>query len=163
MIKIFNYSFQTLRKGMIYLLVLVTVSLNGFASDIINIKFTNTNNQSYQTTHLLEDLKTNNHIEFQKAYLLLVETPSLQNQYYKTQINELKKFDNLAEVYQLLFVVASAKKEYLDGYHTTIDTAKELLKKDASFKVRLLDSKGEVLNESLKPIKVVKLKKWMKQ
>jgi hypothetical protein len=147
----------------IYILILITLSLNIFASDIINIKFTNSANQSYQTTHLLEDLKTNDHIEVKKAYVLLIETPSLHNAYYEIQSNELEKFGNISEGYQVLFVVASTKEEYLDSYHTTIETAKKLLKKDACFKVRLLNSKGVLLNESLQPVKVIELKRWLKR
>jgi hypothetical protein len=145
-----------------YILILITFSLNIFASDIINIKFTNSANQSYQTTHLLKDLKTNDHIELKKAYVLLIETPSLHNTYYKIQSDELEKFSNISEVYHVLFVVASAKEEYLDSYHTTIETAKKLLKKDAYFKVRLLNSTGVLLNESRQPVKVIELKKWLK-
>ena len=133
------------------------------ASEVIDIKFIDSSQNIYQTTHLLEDIKSNNHMEFHNANVLLIETPSLDNKYFKTQNHELEKFGIMAETYQVLFVVASAKEEHQHGYHTTVETAKKLFGEHLHFRVRLLNARGIVLHESVQPVTASGLKRWLEQ
>ena len=139
------------------------LSLHSLASEIIDVPFTADSKKHYRTTHLLKDLKINDQMLLQTAYVLLVETPSLHDAPYETQNGELEKFGHLAETYQVLFVVASPEDAYQHGYRTSTETAKKLLGEDARFRVRLLNSEGMVLHESLRPVKVTALQKWLGQ
>jgi len=90
---------------------------------------------------------------FEQAYeanfnmtMILLETPSLDDSRYLKQMEILESLpDGMAEKLEFIYVVSCWTKEYRDGYHTKLETARRLAEGHNDFRVRFLDGRGKVL------------------
>ena len=147
----------------VWLLVLLVISPCKVLADIVDIEFHTRSNTTYRTTNLSADLKKNYGIKFDGEKVLLIETPHLSSPQYKVQREQLNRLGHNTEEYQVMFVVACQNEESEGGYYTTIEEARKLANGISVFRVRLLDSKGVVVNESAHPVLVGKLIEWLKK
>ena len=144
-----------------WMLVFIVFASSNVVAETIGLEFKSSSNRSYRTTSLLADLKKHYGIDFSVEKVLLIETPSLSSPQFETQRDQLSQFGHKAEKYQVMFVVACQSEELKHGYHTTIEEARKLSDGQLLFRVRLLDSKGVVLNESNHPVPEKGLVEWL--
>jgi hypothetical protein len=130
-------------------------------AEAVDIEFQSSGSKKYHTTSLSDDLRRHYGIESTDEKVLLVETPYLSSPQYEAQRDQLSIFGHKAEEYQIMFVVACQNEEYKHGYHTTIADARKLSNGQSLFRVRLMDSKGVVLNESNQPVLEKVLVEWL--
>lgn len=130
---------------------------------VLNFEFMDTGGAKYNSTKLLQQLKAKYGYVAPAMTLILVETSSFGNDTYKTQdslINALNHDE--AEKLRMLYVVACSSAEYKQGYHTSVETAKNLIDKNVPFRIRLLTEDGHVFNSSDYPLTAEDLKTILK-
>ena len=138
---------------------LLAVASAVMATDMVDVPFFDAAGNKY----LSADLRSRYEHNFEKARVLLVETPSLSSPEYQTQTKAFDSLGHEIEELQVLLVVACPIEEYKDGYHTSSDVARALASGQTKFRVRLLNPTGMVLRESSRPLAVKELRLWLKQ
>ncbi len=136
------------------------------AAEIVDAEFRDSSGkQLYHTTNLMQDLTTWYGVAFANvdAKVLLIETDSLTSAEYQQQDSDLDDLGHDVEENAVLFVIACTKEENHGSYHTTREAAKDLSLGKYSFRIRLLNSRGVVLKNSLKPVSTRDLRLWMKK
>lgn len=145
---------------LIFILLLTKAYVH--AEQVVYVKFSRDDKTFISTTRLAEDLEKEFKFKPKSPKVLLIETPSLKNEDYKKQTVYLHGFGKQAQKYELLYVIACPEKTYGHGYHTSVEDAKGLSTDgEAVFRVRLLNSKGLLLNQSTQPVASDELKKWL--
>jgi hypothetical protein len=104
---------------------------------------------TYRSTQLAADLRRDYDLTT-PVFLVLIETPSLDDPTFRKQAKILGQLD--AETLGFLEVVASQREDAGAGYHTSIETAKRLAAGQSRFRVSLLDERGRILRRSTAPI-----------
>ncbi len=135
------------------------------AGEVLDIEFVDSGNHSYRTITIASDLKSmyGADYDYSNAKVLLIETPSFKNENYLAQDKSLNALGHGAAADdEILFVMACPSETYDSGYFTSMTTAKKLAGDKALFRVRLLNSSGLVLKESLLPLTTDQLRQWFK-
>jgi len=130
-------------KKLIFFLILISPSF--IFAQILDFNFFDSNGHSYQSKNYNSQLEK----EFNSKYnlkMILLETPDLQDSLFQKQFKILNSLK--AEELNLIYVSACLNKEDKDGYHTSIITAKTLMKSRPGFRIRILNTNGKVLKES---------------
>ena len=144
-----------------WLLVFLIISPNCVLAETVDVEFQSSNNSKYRTTSLTADLKRHYGFDFNGGKVLLIEIPYLSSPHYETQSDQLSQLGH--KEYPVVFVVACQNEELKYGYHTTTEEARKLANGMIVFRVRLLDSKGVVMNESAHPVLVGELIEWFEK
>ena len=100
-------------------------------------------------TYLSKDFNSQIEKEYNFKYtmkMILVETTDFKDSLFKKQIEILNSLD--AEKLKMIIVSACSKNEDKDGYHTSINTAKELMGPIPKFRIRILNKDANILKES---------------
>ena len=124
--------------------LILIFSISSFAQ-ILNFDFFNSKGKQYSIMTLNEQLEKEYNAEFDEKIILL-ETVSLTDSIYKSQKRLLDVLN--ADSLQLIYITACLTKEYKDGYHTTIEKAKELMEENPNYRIRIIGSQANVLFES---------------
>jgi hypothetical protein len=105
--------------------------------------------RTYRSTQLASDIRRDYDLKV-PVFLVLVETPSLDDTAFKEQAHILGQLN--AETLGFLEVVASQRGDAGGGYHTSIETAKRLAAGHRGFRISLLDEQGHILRRSTAPL-----------
>ncbi len=135
-------------KPYILILFLYSISLISY-SQVLDFEFCNSENKKYNSTSLCSQLEKEYNTKFDE-WIVLLETPELSDSLYLLQNKILDKLD--AESLQLIYITACLMQEKNDRYHTSMETAKEIMGNSNKFKVRILDSSGKIIFESYEVI-----------
>lgn len=125
----------------VFTFILTSISF----SQTLDFKFCDANEKEYRSTTFSKVISSGDNTGSGESIILL-ETPSLNNSLYIKQDQILNFLD--AESLRLIYITACSTEEYKDGYHTTIESAKALIKPGAGFRIRLLDNNAGVIFES---------------
>jgi len=131
-------------KTLSLIFILCTFTLITY-SQSLNFEFYNSASKKYNTASFSEQLEKEYDAKFNERIVLL-ETPKLSDSLYLLQNKILDKLD--AESLQLIYITACLEQENGSGYHTSIKTAKEIMGTSNKFRIRLLDSTGNIILES---------------
>ena len=138
-------------------IAILLLPLNAKAQ-ILDFKILSTNNSHiYRSTTFQSELETQYDFSIDGTVLILLETPSFENEEYLKQNSILESFGHETESLQLIYIISCTTKEYEHGYHTTLEVAKSL-NSGNKFRIRLLSINGLVLHESLAPISKEEIK-----
>ena len=134
------------------------------ASEVMDFEFQNSDGIVFQSTTILNQLEQRNNYRYDNINIILIETPSLNHKNYLEQMEILNSMAHgEAEDLQLIYVISCSKEEYKDGYHTSIQTAKKLTNQNESFRVRILDGKGNVYKSFNDPISVEFIRNFFRE
>ena len=148
-------------KSILIAIMLFFVS-SAASAEVLDIEFFDGgNDHSYRTVTLSADLKLHYGNSFEGARVLLIEVPSLNSKDYLAQDRGLEDLGHETEDFRVLFVIACTQEEYKSGYHTTREVALKLAAGMTQFRVRLLDSSGNVLKVAHRPLSVDELRQWL--
>ena len=145
-------------KQLVIFCFLIVLKTSSF-SQTINFDFFNSNGKEFNTKNLNEQLEKEFGVRFE-AKIILLETPSLKDSLYVKQNEILNRLD--AEILQILFITACTKKEYLHGYHTSIETAKKIMGENHKFRLRIIEPGGEMFFESFDTLSESEIEKKLK-
>lgn len=143
------------------LLTLITwlvYSTSVFATEAVDFTFFDNSGRKYTSTTFSDDLEKYYGRSFKEIKLLLIQTPSLEDEMFLEQEKLLKKSGH--EELSIIYVVASAKQKYKDGYYTSVKAASNLVAGKPAFRIWLLDTDGAIRHETYAPLSVEQLKKW---
>lgn len=133
-------------------------------SEILDFEFIDNSGRSYRTTTLLTQLEQRYNYQFKNLSIVLMETPSLKDQKYLKQNAILDSMNHAeAENLQLMYITSCWNEEYKHGYHTSIKTAKRLVKTNNSFRIIIMDVNGKIFFKSNEPISVETLRQLIKE
>jgi len=107
----------------------------GAAKERLDFYYSDGSGKSYRSTETAENER-----------IVLIETPALNETLFERQKAVIDSV--AAEARPIRMVVACRKKEYLEGFHTSKETAAQLSSDRAGFRVRLITGKGIVLIDS---------------
>ncbi|MCF6190320.1 MAG: hypothetical protein L3J51_07570 [Cocleimonas sp.] len=147
------------------LLLLITFlvsSASSFATEVFDFEFFDNSNRKYTSLTFSDDLKRYYYgEEFRDTLLLVIQTPSLENEKYLKQKNALKKMGH--EETPILYIVASVKQEDKSGYYTSTKVANNLVGGKPAFRLWLMNSEGIILSTAHEPLPAKQFKKWFKE
>ena len=130
----------------------------------LNFKFEDAGGFIWQTTTLLKQLEEKYNYKYEDISILLIETPSLKDLKYLQQKSSLDSLDHgESESLQLLIVISCWTEEFKHGYHTSIETAKNLSQNNKSFRIQILDVYGNIIKSHKNPISTNMLRKIIKR
>jgi hypothetical protein len=104
--------------------------------------------------------------DFSKVYpanfspnIVLILTPSIDNEKYNEQMNNLNNIKDLEEK-SIIFVTASLDQKYSSGYHTDKKTTLSLFEnKPRDFRIILVSDKGQFISETSEPLSSLEIEK----
>lgn len=115
----------------------------------------------YRNVNIADQLNQKFGSEFSVMTIILVETPSLENEVFKEQIKTLDSLNKIEYAgVDVMYVVSCPEEEYKGGYHVSKETAVALSGSKELFRVRLLAGNGEVYHSQeglMKAEEVVKI------
>ncbi|MFZ1976703.1 MAG: hypothetical protein WAV76_02000 [Bacteroidota bacterium] len=138
---------HSLIRILFYILLIIGISETALSQKVLNYSFFDTSEkQMYHSISLNKDLKRYCGIRDSNATIILLKTSSLTD---KDFVYQFKTLDSLeSEQLGLLIVVSCVSNKYKDGYHTNIETAKEIEKQINGYKLIILNSKSMVIYQS---------------
>jgi len=146
-------------KNYVLLVFLNFFAISSFAQ-ILEFKFYNSNEKEYTTTTFNKQLETEYKSDFSERIILL-ETTSLNDSLYLKQKNILTSLDT--ETHQLIFITACSTEKFIHGYHTSIKVAKDIIGTNPKFRIRILNTRADIIFESHNVISVRKIKEILKK
>ena len=122
-------------------------------AEILDFEFLDASGKTFKTTKLLTQLEQRDNYRYENMNVLLIETPSLNDQNYLKQEKILDSMDHGGwEQLSLMQVTSCWTEEYKHGYHTSMKTAESLAGKNKMFRVTLIDEDGKVYFRNNNPI-----------
>jgi len=148
----------------IMIMFLLLCPIVAVANEPLDFGFVDASGTEYRVSSLPSQLESEYGHSFADIRVFLIETPDLNDKEYLEQERIIdtmpeRKVENL----QLIFVVACPIGTYMDGYHTSLETAKTLMVNMNRFRVRLLNAGGSVLFESATSVSAGQLQHWVEE
>jgi hypothetical protein len=141
------------------LLVVLSLGLTpwgALASELLDFRFFDSGGGEYRSATLVTVPKGAK-VGERWPSLMVVYTPKLDAPEYKRQLKELEGH-GIFEDLQLMLVVACPNDRDKHGYNMLTDEADRVAIKPGHFSVRLLDSRGRVLNSSIRILKAPEIR-----